>query len=248
MQILAQLGGGAFTLACLLIGLRLLLLSARTRHLPELLVGLALFLMAGIGYPLSSIARQVPGLAPETRAALGCLGALFVVIGVISNTAFIWLLFRRDTGWARALLAGVTLIGAGLFAAESLAGSWATGSAFFWPGIPSTIMLSMGWGFVECARYHGMLRRRLRLDLADPVVTDRFRLYAAATLLGFITNAVGWIFWWLRLEMLTDPVGAPLLAVLGAGSAVFMWLAFLPPQAYLAHVQARARSRQPVTS
>jgi hypothetical protein len=30
------------------------------------------------------------------------------------------------------------------------------------------------------------------------------------------------------------------LGVLGAGSAVFMWLAFLPPQTYLARVRARA--------
>ena len=240
MQILAQLGGGAFTLVCLLIGLRLLLLSARTRHLPELLVGAGLFLMAGVGYPLSSVARQAPGLAPETREVLGCLGALFVLVGVVANTAFIWLLFRRDVAWARLLLAGVTLIGVGLFAAESLGGSWATGSVYFWPWIPSTITLSMGWGFVECARYHGMLRRRLRLDLADPVVTDRFRLYAAATLLGLTANAVGWIFWWLGLEMITDPLGAPLLGVLGTGSAVFMWLAFLPPRAYLARVRARA--------
>jgi len=71
-------------------------------------------------------------------------------------------------------------------------------------------------------------------------VTDRFRLYAAATLLGFTTNAVGWVFWSLHLEMLTDPVGAPLLGVLGAGAAIFMWLAFLPPRAYLARVRARA--------
>ncbi len=240
MQILAQLGGGAFTLVCLLIGLRLLLLAARTRHLPELLVGSSLFLMAGIGYPLSSIARQLPGLAPEARVALGLTGALFVVIGVSSNAAFTWLLFRRDVIWARALLATVALTGILLFVAESIAGNWTTGSTFFWPWIPAAITLSMGWAFVECARYHLMLRRRLRLDLADPVVTDRFRLYAVGTLLGLITNVVGWVFWCLGLEMLTDPLGAPLLGLLGAGSAVYMWLAFLPPRAYLVRVKARA--------
>lgn len=240
MEILAQLGGGAFTLACLVIGLRLVLLSFRTRHLPELLVGSALFLMAGVGYPLSAVARQTPGLDPHIRAALGLLGALFVVVGVTANTTFIWMLFRRDVVWARTLLAGVAAIGVALLAAESAIGSWTTGSAFFWPWIPSTIMLSMGWGFVECAHYHGLLRRRLRIGLADPVVTDRFRLYAAATFLGLTTNAVGWVFWWEGLEMLTHPLGAPLLGILGAGSAVFMWLAFLPPQAYLAHVRARA--------
>jgi hypothetical protein len=98
----------------------------------------------------------------------------------------------------------------------------------------------MLWAFVESVRYHGMMRRRLRLDLADPVVTDRFRLYAVATLSGVITNTIGWVFWWQGLEMLTHPVGAPLLAILGANSAVFMWLAFLPPRAYVARVRARA--------
>jgi hypothetical protein len=240
LQILAQLGGGAFTLVCLVIGLRLVLLSARTRRLPELLVGLSLLLMAGVGYPLSAIARQTPGLAPETRAELGCLGALLVVVGVTANTAFIWMLFRRETIWGRTLLAAVAGLGAGLFTAESLAGDWTAGAAFFWPGIPLAISVSMGWGFVECARYYALLRRRLRIALADAVVTDRFRLYAVGTLLGLTTNLIGQIFWWLGREMLTDPLGAPLLGLLGAGSAVYMWLAFLPPRAYLARVRARA--------
>jgi hypothetical protein len=240
VQIIAQLGGLAFTVTCLVIGLRLILLSLRTRHLPELLVGSGLFLMAGIGYPLSAVARQEAGLTPELRAALGCAGALSVMIGVTTNTAFTWLLFRKGVLWGRALLAAVAILGSGLFVAESIAGSWETGSAFFWPWIPAAITVSMGWGFLECARYHGMLRRRLRLDLADPVVADRFRLYAIATLTGVITNAIGWVFWWLGLEMLTHPLGAPLLAALGANSAVFMWLAFLPPRAYLTRVRARA--------
>jgi hypothetical protein len=240
VQALAQLGGGAFTLVCLVIGLRLLLLSARTRRLPELLVGLALFLMAGVGYPLSAVARQAPDLAPGMRAALGGLGALCVVVGVTANTAFIWLLFRRHSAWGRALLAAVALFGVGLFAAESSGGSWTTGRAWFWSWIPGAIAVSMGWGCIECARYHGLLRRRLRLGLADPVVTDRFRLYAWGTGFGLTTNCVGWVFWHLGLEMLTHPAGAPMLAVLGAGSAVFMWLSFLPPRAYLARVRAQA--------
>jgi hypothetical protein len=240
VETLAQLGGGAFTLACLVIGLRLVLLSIRTRRLPELLVGAGLFLMAGVGYPLSAMARQTPGLALATRTSLGSLAAGCVVVGVAANTAFTYLLFRRGVLWARALLAAVTCIGVGLFAAESAAGSWERGSAYFWPWIPGAIMLSMGWGYVECTRYHRLLRRRLRLGLADPVVTDRFRLYAAATLSGSIANGVGWIFWALGLEMLSNPLGAPLLAILGGSSAVLMWLAFLPPRAYLVRVRMRA--------
>jgi hypothetical protein len=237
---LAQLGGLAFTLVCLVIGLRLILLSLRTRHLPELLVGSGLFLMAGLGYPLSAVARQATELAPATRAALGCAGALCVMVGVVANTAFTWLLFRRDERWGGALLAAVASMAVGLFAVESWAGDWITGRAFFWSWIPAPITISMGWAFLECAHYHGMLRRRLRLELADPVVTDRFRLYAMAMLSGVTINAIGWIFWWMGLEMITHVLGAPLLAVFGAASAVFVWLAFLPPAAYLARVRTRA--------
>jgi hypothetical protein len=240
VQLLAQVGGLLFTVTCLVIGLRLILLSMRTGRVPELLVGSGLFLMAGVGYPLSAIARQTPELTAGTRAAFGCLGALCVMVGLVANTAFTWLLFRRDTRWGRALLAAVAALGLGLFAAESRAGSWATGGAFFWPWIPAGITVSMGWACLESARYHGLLRRRLRIGLADPVVSDRFRLYAIATLSGVVTNAIGWVFWGLGLEMLTHPVGAPLLALLGAVSAVTMWLAFLPPRAYLARVRARA--------
>ena len=76
MQILAQLGGQAFTLVCLLIGLRLLILSSRTLSCQELLVGAGAFLMAGIGYPCSSIARQAAGSAGGAREAWGWSGAL----------------------------------------------------------------------------------------------------------------------------------------------------------------------------
>jgi len=49
---LAALGGLAFVLASLVLGIRLLALATRTRRLPEVCIGLALLLMGGLGYPL----------------------------------------------------------------------------------------------------------------------------------------------------------------------------------------------------
>ena len=71
-------------------------------------------------------------------------------------------------------------------------------------------------------------------------MTDRFRLYAIATGVAVLTNVVGWVFWHLRIEMITHPVGGFLLFFFGTTSTVFMLLAFLPPRAYLRWVNARA--------
>ncbi|HBZ69397.1 MAG TPA: hypothetical protein DEP35_06560 [Deltaproteobacteria bacterium] len=170
---------------------------------------------------------------------LGATAGLLALVGLVANTSFTWILFRRAEAWAGALLASVGLGAGGLFVAQSAAGGWANG-ALFWGWFPLGIAVSFGWAFMECGRYHRLLRRRLQLGMADPVVTNRFGLYAAATGLAVVTNLVGWVFWRRHLEMVTDPVGGPLLLVLGVTSSTLMMLAFLPPRVYLAWVRARA--------
>ena len=61
MELLGAIGGVSFILASLVIGLRLLLLARRTRELPEFVIGLALFLMGGLGYPLLASPGSRPG-------------------------------------------------------------------------------------------------------------------------------------------------------------------------------------------
>lgn len=237
-----MLGGGTFIAASFVIGLRLVWLATRTRALPEFLIGGSMLLLAGLGYPLSAVAREATQLAHAERAFLGALAAAFAASGLAANTAFTWVLFRRNSPLAKASVAAVGLFCAGLLAFQSLAGGWTRG-AFFWGWLPFGITLSYGWCFVECARYHLLLRRRLRIGLADPVVTDRFGLYAAATGMAVATNLLGQLYWWRGVEMLTDQTGALLLVLLGSGSSALMWLAFLPPRAYLERVRARSAAR-----
>jgi hypothetical protein len=240
LQLLGQLGGAAFTLMSLVIGARLCLLARRTRQLPELLIGSGMLLLAGVGYPISALVRELPDLGESLRTALGALAGLAGAVGLVGTGCFTWLLFRRGVRWANTLLGALASGAIALWLAESLAGSWSGGGALFWGWLPFGISVCYGWGFLECARYHRMLRRRAALGLADPVVTDRFRLYAAATLLAVIVNVVGQVFWWRGIEMLTDPLGSVLLALLGTGSSVLMCLAFAPPRAYLERVRQRA--------
>jgi hypothetical protein len=240
VQILGQLGGAAFTLMSLVIGTRLCLLSLRTRQLPELLIGGGMLLLAGVGYPISALVRELPDLDEGLRSGLGALAGLAGALGLVGTGSFTWLLFRRGVPWANVLLGSLAASAIAVWLAESLAGSWSGGGAIFWGWLPFGISACYGWGFLECARYHRMLRRRVAIGLGDPVVTDRFRLYAAATLLAVIVNVVGQVFWWRGIEMLTDPLGSLLLAVLGTGSSLLMCLAFAPPRAYLERVRARA--------
>jgi hypothetical protein len=238
MEFIARVGGGAYTLVALLIGIRLVWLWARTRELPELLIGIAMLLLAGLGYPLSAVAREATELAASTRGALGAVAGLSALTGLSANTAFTWVLFRRGSAWATALVAGVCVGSLGLFAAQSLAGGWAHGE-LFWGLLPGLITLSYGWATVECGRYHLLLRRRMSIGLADPVVTDRFGVYAAATGMAVLINLVGWVYWWLGVEMLTDRIGGAVLFVGGTVASGLMLLAFVPPRVYLERVRAR---------
>ena len=115
----------------------------------------------------------------------------------------------------------------------------ASNGQLFWGLLPGSIALSYGWACFECARYHVLLRRRLSLGLVDPVIADRFGLYAVATALAVAINLVGWVYFWMGIEMLTHPVGGAMLFVFGTASSALMLLAFIPPRAYVARVRAR---------
>jgi hypothetical protein len=88
------------------------------------------------------------------------------------------------------------------------------------------------WSAVEAFRYHAMLRRRLALGLADAVVTNRVLLWgltggSAAAALVTITL--------LRLLDVTysAPIALFTAAVCGLVASSSLYLAFLPPAAYL---------------
>lgn len=239
MEVLARLGGSAYALVALLIGVRLILLWRRSRELPELLIGVSMLCLAGVGYPLSAVAREATELAVTTRSAMGTIAGVLAMSGVTANAGFTWVLFRRRVGWAKALVAGMGAGSFALFVAQSFTGDWTQG-ALFWGWLPALITVSYGWASLECGRYHLLMRRRLSIGLADPVVVDRFGVYALATGIAVLTNLVGWVYWWMRIEMLTDPVGGTVLFVCGTTSSVLMMLAFLPPRHYLERVRARA--------
>jgi len=244
MQLAAALGGLSFVAASFVVGLRLLRLGARTRELPELAIGTALVLMGGIGYPLTAIARLAPSLSEDVRIVLFVFSLLLTWIGTVLLALFNLRVFRQKEAWARGLVVALALLTLVSFALEC-----------FTPGLRVATLRNQGlglrlfmgqlaiplaWGAYESLHYWGLLRRRLKLGLADPVVADRMGLWGIGTLSAGVINVsttVGALF---GVDFAVTPVGAFVIAPLGLVAASAMWLAFLPPASYLRRVAARA--------
>jgi hypothetical protein len=152
----------------------------------------------------------------------------------VASCLFNWRVFRplstRARAWvfATALLYGV---GFGLEAGT-------TGFADpLRPGPGGTLnsMLctaNLLWGATESLLYYAQMRRRLRLGLADPLVTHRFLLWGlgigAAGVGSLISVAVQQAS---GLAMSELPALTLSNSTFGLAAAVLMWIAFLPPAA-----------------
>jgi hypothetical protein len=242
METLAALGGGAFVLVSLGIGLRLVLLARRTGELPEFVVGLALLLLGGLGYPASSLARGVPDLGALTRVTLGALGMACMVLGSGGIAFFNWKVFRSDSAWAPRLFAlfGAALVGSfvwqavdpGFLAAAENRGYGLHGLEVVTGGV-------LAWASIESVTYARKMRRRLALGLADPLVADRVCLWACAMLCAEILNHLSIAAVAMGKDLVTWRYGGAVVFVLGFAAALSMWLAFVPPHAYRRYVAAR---------
>jgi hypothetical protein len=243
---LAAAGGGAFILVSLVLGLRLLALSRRTRQLPELTMGLCLLLMGGLGYPFAIVGRAVTALPDDVRGlALGGAG-LCNTIGFAALSIFTWRVFRPASIAAElgATLAIVTLLV--LVPAEAVwPGLIASAlSSEPYPGLPGYLRVVMGivllyWASLEAALFARKLRRRLALGLADVVVADRVRLWTIAISGAALSTTTAFALSFLGIDLATSSLGAAIVGVLGLVSAVCAWLAFLPPARYTRWVRAR---------
>ena len=114
----------------------------------------------------------------------------------------------------------------------------------------------MVWVTVESFRYWSILRRRLRLGLADAVVANRFLLWgiwSAATFVNLAADPVARVAYVAlagsSTEIVMDvlwPVGLGTMGVamvLGIVSAATLLLTFFPTAAYRRWVEARAEAR-----
>ncbi len=247
MQVLVGIGFAAFFVASLTVGVRLLILGRRTRQLPELLIGLGVLGIGPIGFGIALIAELVRQQQPAAAPLMFGISLLAVGIGAFSVFVFNWRVYYPDNKSVQLLV----WIAGGALTATWLSDMVLSGFHNPYDFTPQYVCRSLIqvscllWGSAEAFRYGFKLRRRLRLGLADPVVTNRFFLWGVGTGAAGIGSLIG-----LTTQAIT---GMPLFDVPwltlssslhGLVAAVAMWLAFVPPARYLSRVR-RLASEQP---
>jgi hypothetical protein len=258
--------GGIVTLLNLIlafvVGVRLLRVGLGEERRPEL--ALSIYFLASAF--LSTICQGIvyggvidPRLALDdsiARAVLG-LGILGMAIGGAAIFLFTWQTFRRDSSWARRVALAGTCLALGGFAFEALnegfafrlvpgPGHWAA-----WLGRTAPMV----WVAVESFRYWSMLRRRLRLGLADAVVVNRFliwSIWSAATFVNLAADPIARVLYMTLAGTTTEivmgvvrPVVIGTMAVtmmLGLVSAATLFLTFFPTAAYRRWLERRAEA------
>jgi hypothetical protein len=231
------LTGALYLLTVLIVGGRLVMLARRTKQLPELLLGGALLLGGVLGGPLE--AASVSLRAETGNAIAGTLllaGKIASLAALICHANFVRCVFRPRERWAWLLVAVMIACPVAALFGYSAHGAFATSEipwSWFWIDLSARIIGST-WLAAEGAIYYGMMKRRLRLGLAEPLVTNRFLLWTMAGGLSIV------IMFTSVPPMFLDPVAdASLLtldlfvfSIAGVGISVLYFLTFLPPERF----------------
>jgi hypothetical protein len=223
-------------------GIRLLVLSRRTRGTPELMLGGALLLQAGIGYPLSVTAPYAGDLAPLVwLVSGGCNNG-----GMVLLFAFTARVFHDQTRWAWILVgafAALSVIQAGGNVLGQIGGDAASRaeSLQVWgAGSLSLSGIAWGWTGLEALRFHSLLRKRVAIGLADPVVANRMLLWGAMGAIALSCVIVDAVLLYTAGELGRTILLPLVTAIAGLLVSVCMILAFWPPAAYLARIRGSA--------
>lgn len=218
-------------------------------------LGLA-FLSVGISMPT----RAVVSLGVIDDAAMGPLlllaGHALMALGLSALTLFVHRVFRPEAGWALGVTAA--LIGLQIATLPTLVffGAHRTEQSLVTIGVGLVRALPFAWGFVESKRYHRQMQKRAALGLSDPVVTNRFALFAIWNGALFMLPVVLFTLrTWALLgtetgRMLEEGAVARLitgllalgLGGLGGAAIVALFLSFFPPRFWLARLEERARA------
>lgn len=241
MSPLVWVGFLAFFFVALAVGIRLLWLAHRTRELPELCIGIGVLGIGPVGFGAAVAALQLEAGAPGAAAGLAAVGLLGNAAGVCFKVVFNWRVYHADnTGLRWLVVAGVLTYGV-IFVVNAVRGFPAQPpvDVYYYARILPQVAALL-WGAFEALRYWGLMRRRLRIGLADPVVTNRLLLWGIGAFsagFGTLVGVVAQVF--LGVSSAETPWVMASSSAHGFVAAVAMGLAFVPPRAYTRWVAAR---------
>ena len=239
---------GLVSAAFALIGLRLLRTALPVRG-AEGWLGLA-FLCVAASMPIRGLLAN--GLLADSARTLLFSHALMAA-GLCAFTLFVDRVFRPDDGWAIAVTAVLVALQIATLPALVFFGGHRSEQSVVSVLIGLSRALPFVWAFWESRRYHRQMCRRGELGLADPVVTNRFGLFATWTgALSSISIGVSLLRLYAVLgtesgRMLSDDptsrgvlgLVVGVLAIAGTAAAAALWLSFFPPQAWLERIRAQ---------
>lgn len=248
MEAFTWVGFVAFFVVATAVGFRLLLLWWRTRELPELLIASGVLGIGTFGFAFSVFAMLLMPGHPGLGRLMWAVALFAMGLGGTTTYLFTCVVFRRDASWARALVWTTGVLFALGFVAEAAI------SGFVFEGDPQRGVVmqatswlrvgAFGWGAGESLVWWHRMRRRAALGLGDPVVQNRFLLWAVGIGAAGWGSVVGLL---AGLLFGLSAYGNPWLqlssSLHGLAAAVAMWLAFLPPAWYLRRVEAGAGAR-----
>jgi hypothetical protein len=226
-----------YTATSLIVGTRLLLRSRRSHGLPELLMGCTYVAASGLGYPLS-VASSFLASRPAMLAAV-VVGEALIVFGCSCFLLFNAKVFRPNAAWSvPAAALGAVILAAG--GASVVVAYFSTPDAALVTerarGGTAAMLLALGgghaWTAIEGLRHYRMMRRRLALGLADPVVTNRFLLWGLTGVVSMTWNGVASSSLLAGVSITSHPVPVLAISLGGFVSAFMLVLIFTPPAWY----------------
>ena len=209
------------------------------------MLGFGLFLMVGLGYPMGIVGVRATGLATEIRMVFALCNMVFLMVGMTGVALFTRRVFRPDVVWSSVVVV-LIFLGYGVCLAAQLLdpglAAYVDNPYGPWRQVSWISLLGSGWVGFESLRYHLLLRKRLRLGLADPVVTNRFLLWATGMLAAAVIAGVTLVFGLLGVRFVGTAIGGLVVGPLGLVISGSMWLAFLPPRTYVAWLRRHSRA------
>ena len=216
-----------------LVGADLIRRSTKTRGLPEFFLGLA-FVFNGLSYLFSDLPIIIGNEAIVNEFSF--IGRIFASLCALTIGAFTWRVFRAEASWAKwTFWAVAVLLLAGLTVA-AIEGDWEgahpltyKGFWFEWVGG----ILPFIWLAAESLHMYSRTRRKMRLGLGDPIVSNRFLLIG---LYGTLATCTYPIFLWMyimyeRHWIWPDSLNA-FAGCIEVISLVTLWISFAAPAFY----------------
>ena len=224
----------------LIAGVRLLRLSQRTGEAPERMLGVCFITIAA-----SAFFYVLPNLPAfeSLWLPLNFTGRLFVIPYAVIFALFTRRVFRPAERWGGWLVWGTAIllvIGVG---GSAMGGDWegfSISSGWFWVEWVG-YTLPFGWAGLETFAQYSRARRRVRLGLCDPLVCNRYLLWALfGSLQVFLCLILLPQYAEYEASNRFTQTWDALYGAVEIFSLVMIWLVFVPPDFYRRWIKRNA--------